>query len=64
MGKGHLAWEERGWREKSKYFNQIQYFFIDFSLPDLPCRIHIMPLTLRYLAKDIGLVKVKAQLLV
>lgn len=50
--------------KKSKHFNQIQYFVIDFSLPDIPCRILIMLLTLRYLARAIGLVKVKALLLV
>lgn len=62
MGKGYLA-RERGGEGKSKHFNQIQYFVIDFSLPDIPCRILIMLLTLRYLAKAIGFVKVKAQLL-
>ena len=49
---------------KSKHFNQIQYSVIDFSLPDIPCRILIMLLTLKYLAEAIGLAKVKALLLV
>lgn len=52
--------EKGGGEGKSKHFNQIQYFVIDFFLPDIPCRILIMLLTLRYLAKAIGFVKVKS----
>lgn len=63
-GKGLFIFGRRRVEGKSKHFNQIQYFVIDFSLPDIPCRILTMLLTLRYLAKAIGLVKVKALLLV